>query len=203
MGKQKWFYLILSCLFLFILTACLGDSDDGTDEDTQEESEGVSENEDNIDSETNEEEETTADKDQDDNSTQAVAPSEIEDTLEFTRVWFTFGSPERQPNAGVWLYTEDDHPSDVTDVFDFDEYDILLYQIGDEEYLGYDLRAQRMVLEDDDVVRVVVGIHDEPKDYRDPEDYEMPRQYLQVNKEDLRGKSFIFETEDGEALSVQ
>lgn len=131
---------------------------------------------------------------------QAVETSSVEDTVSFTRIWWTFGSPDRKPEAGVWLYTDEEHPSNKADTFDFEENDYLLYQVSDEDLLGHDLRAKRIVLLEDDVVKIVTDIQSEPSDGSD--NLEMPRQYLEVEKNVLRGKSFIIELEDGTPLSL-
>lgn len=133
----------------------------------------------------------------------AVTPSDGKNEIEFTRINWMFGAPDRQPEPGVWLYTEDDHPDQYADTFDFTENDYLLWQIGDEKYKGYVLRTARLIEEDSDVVKIVVRIHDEPDSDQAKEDDKMPRQYLKVPKGALEGKSFTIETEDGEPLSLE
>ncbi|QQK81415.1 hypothetical protein HUG20_16860 [Salicibibacter cibi] len=134
---------------------------------------------------------------------QGVEPGDPNDTnlVEFQRINWMMGSPEREPEPGIWLYTEDDHTEGDEDTFDFDEHDVLHYQTDD--YMGHTLRAQQIILEDDDTARIIVDIHSEPNDSDDEEDYEMPRQHLNVEKDVLRDKSFIVEVEDGEELNIE
>jgi hypothetical protein len=50
----------------------------------------------------------------------------------------------------------------------------------------------------DDTARIVVEIFSAPSE--NDEGLEMPRQYLEVEKDVLRGKSFTIELEDGAPL---
>lgn len=205
MTHKGFLYYVLIFLLSLILAACSNDANEANNKNNEEQVEQTEDEEINGDLDDDEDlnDEDTNEGDSNEEPVEAVSPSEVEDSISFTRVNWMMGAPDRKPNPGVWLYTEDDHPSNKADVFNFDEYDILLYQVGNEEFLGYVFRAQRIVLEENDVVRVIVREHSEPDENANVEDLKMPRQYLQVEKGVLRGKSFIFETEDGKPLSVQ
>lgn len=184
-------------------------NDDGTSTDESEGQEDEADaNQEDADVATNEDDsneendESVAPSDPNDN---AVEPSDPNDksTVDFQRINFMMGSPDHEPEPGIWLYTEDDHAEGDEDMLDLDEYDVLHYQIDEDDYLGYDLRAQQIVLEDDGTARIIVDEHREPRDSEDEEDYEMPRQYLNVEKGELRDKNFIVEMENGETLNLE
>ncbi|QQK81391.1 hypothetical protein HUG20_16735 [Salicibibacter cibi] len=208
---MKHFRYILFLTFALMLTACgegeetasePNDSDETKEETDSEEASTESEGT----TQEDEEDNATNEDDTNEENTEGVAPSDPDDTIDtvdFQRVtWIGYGYPDRQPEAGVWLYTEDNQPDDDDKEFDdLDQQDVLLYQTDD--YMGHELRAQQIVLEDDDTARVIVDIHREPHESDDEEDYEMPRQYLSVEKDELRDKEIIVETEDGDTLNVQ
>ncbi|MDV2685052.1 hypothetical protein RYX56_11785 [Alkalihalophilus lindianensis] len=191
MNVFKMCQAFLLMTFLIVVSACSSEETSTTeelDEGQEVVHEEMEENEESLESEEG-------------TDSQAVAPSAVEETVSFTRIRWTFGSPNRKPHAGIWLYTDEDHPSEKADTFDFEESDYLLYQVSDEELRGHDLHAKRIVLEENDTAKIVVEIFSEPSD--SDEYLEMPRQYLEVEKDVLRGKSFNVELEDGTPLSLQ
>ncbi|WP_078552293.1 hypothetical protein [Bacillus alkalicellulosilyticus] len=127
----------------------------------------------------------------------AVAPNQSLPEISVQNITWYFGVPDRQPNAGIWVYTEDNHPSALSNV-NFDNNDVLLVQISNEEYYGSSMDIRALQVVDENVVRIVVRL-DEPE----PDSNEQARRYANVPKGELDGKSFIVETEDGEPLSVQ
>lgn len=207
MKKKPMLSLLAALFLLLILGACSSDneqiSNEGTAEDNHLEDDSTNETVVNAEDEKENNLETEEPKESKDNeAVEATALSKNENTISFTRINWMLGAPPRKPEAGIWLYTEDDHPSSKTNTFNFEKNDVLLYQVGDEKYRGHVLRAQRIVLEDNDIARIVVRVHSKPDEEADPEELEMARQYLNVEKGALRGKRFIVETEDGEALSL-
>ncbi|GAK12427.1 hypothetical protein [Geomicrobium sp. JCM 19039] len=182
----------------FVAVAACGNSEEVTEEEEQETVEEVEEEEE-------EEEPVEEEEDDDDSATEptAVSPTDHDDTIEFQHVNWILGSPDYYAEAGVWLYTEDDYPDDYENTFDFDEEDVLVYQIGDEEYLGHSFRAQHIIIEDEDTVRIEVEHNDEPDEDAEESDLNMPRQFLRVDQEVLRDKGFIIETTDGDVLSLE
>ncbi|GAK05018.1 hypothetical protein JCM19037_3480 [Geomicrobium sp. JCM 19037] len=188
----------------FVAVAACGNS-----EEVREEEEEVTEEEEQETVEEVEDEEEPVEEEEDgeddDSATEptAVSPTDHDDTIEFQHVNWILGSPDYYAEPGVWLYTEEDYPDDYENTFDFGEEDVLVYQIGDEEYLGHSFRAQHIIIEDEDTVRIEVEHNDEPDEDADESDLNMPRQFLRVDQEVLRDKGFIIETTDGEVLSLE
>ncbi|MEL3973650.1 hypothetical protein AAEO50_15275 [Rossellomorea oryzaecorticis] len=108
-------------------------------------------------------------------------------------------APDRQPKPGIWIYTKEDHPEMFDDEqYDWDKYDMLLWQISDEEMKGKSYKTDSLMLNENEITIKVNFYYGET----DPEG-KFPRQYLLVEKGILDGKTFKIETIDGEELSLQ
>ncbi|ALX49664.1 hypothetical protein [Lentibacillus amyloliquefaciens] len=205
MNGNHFLKLITASLFaLLLLTACGGAS--STEGSADEGDAGGSE-------EADSQEDTSSDEDKEDGSEEAqssesgssdedtsgaVKPQSASESISFEQVSWLGGVPDRQPEAGVWYYNQNDHPEKYADTFNWEEEDILLWQIGDEKYKGYDADTGKLEIMDDDVIKIVVELEADETD-----DERAPRNYLKVPKGELEGKSFIVETVDGEQLSIQ
>ncbi|HLR61903.1 MAG TPA: hypothetical protein VK097_05610 [Lentibacillus sp.] len=200
-GNQFLKLITASFFVLFFLTAC---GDGGSAEGSADEGE-ASENK-----EADSQEDTSSDEDSSEGSQSsdgssseedtsgAVKPESASETISFDQVSWVGGVPDRQPEPGVWYYTQNDHPEKYADTFDWGKEDVLLWQIGDEKYKGYDADTGKLEIMDDDVIKIVVELEED-----DSDDERAPRNYLKVPKGELEGKSFIVETVDGEQLSVE
>ncbi|TFJ92921.1 hypothetical protein [Lentibacillus salicampi] len=205
MKGKHFFKLILASLFaLLLLTACGGnDEADGSADDSaaSEDSEAGGNEEaspaDDQEDGSEEDEPSESDSSEEDTSG-AVDPQSASEVVSFDQVNWIGGVPDRQPEPGIWFYTQDDHPEKYADTFNWDEEDVLLWQIGDEKYKGYDADTGKLKIMEDDVIKIVVELEEDETD-----DERAPRNYLKVPKGELEGKSFIIETVDGEQLSVK
>ncbi|WP_176448639.1 hypothetical protein [Lentibacillus sp. CBA3610] len=65
---------------------------------------------------------------------------------------------------GIWFYTEKDHPESHADTFNWEEEDVLLWQIGDEQYQGYDANTAQLENMEDDVIKIVVELEEDDPD---------------------------------------
>ncbi|SFS64787.1 hypothetical protein [Marininema halotolerans] len=100
--------------------------------------------------------------------------------------------------AGVWYFTKEDHPGNLEDYEDFEDEDVLLIQVGNKEYQGYELEPVSVQLVDAETAKVVVDLDKG----RDSEDHSPPRTFLQVDRGVLKYKKFLIESEDGKQLTT-
>lgn len=133
---------------------------DGNDKGDQEEKTGES---------------NTSEKEDAEDTSGAVKPQSAAKTVSFTQVTWFYGSPKRELNPGVWYYTASDHPEKFATTFDWEEEDVLLWQIGDEKYKGYGAETEQLQVLDNDVIKIIVKLEDESWE-------EMPRRFLKVAK---------------------
>lgn len=188
---MKKYAMLIAVLFAcsFVFAAC-GNKDEkaSDDQDGEEKTE-----------EANAEEDGNEDEDDQNNedTSGAVEPKSSSETISFEQTNWIGGSPDREADPGVWYYTEDDHPEKYDDTFDWDEEDVLLWQIDDKKYEGASADTQKLEVMDNDVIKVVVELEE-----GDSDDDRAPRNFLKVPKDKLDGKSYIVETEDGEELTV-
>ncbi|MGP4108987.1 hypothetical protein [Virgibacillus sp. L01] len=197
MNRKLVTLLMMSMLLILLLAACGSDEEasgsNDKDKDNSTEQEAEKDNSDK-------EKDDKAEEEKADEETEgAVAPQSSSEEISFRQVSWMMGSPDRRPNAGVWYYTANDHPSKYDDTFKWEKEDILLWQISNKEYQGYDADTELLVKMDNDVIKIVVGLEKDD----DPSDKKMPRNFLKVDKGALEGKSFIIETVDGEELSLK
>ncbi len=111
--------------------------------------------------------------------------------------WF-YGSPDRQPNGGIWVYTSETIPSGYENTVDWESKDLLLVQVNDPQYIDHEMKIKALQVIEDDVVKIVVSI--EPDKYST--DKEVARRYASVDKGQLEGKKFLVETVEGEKVDV-
>ncbi|MUV37587.1 hypothetical protein JNUCC1_01393 [Lentibacillus sp. JNUCC-1] len=186
-----------------ILSGCFGGSDEEAEAngkaDTNEQNAAEKENEDNQAKE--ETENAGNESDSESEESKGVAPKSASEQVSYTQVTWFGGSPKRQAEPGVWYYTADDHPSNLDDTFEWEDEDILLWQIGDEKYAGYDADTEKLEIAGDDLIKIIVSFDEDGPSDLHPD--RMPRNYLKVDKDVLSGKSFLVETTDGEELSLK
>lgn len=169
-----------------------------------------SENVDQTDIETEKEEKETdisSEKNQEESKDESYDESELIEAVETEQVypeipfqninWF-FGSPDRQPNGGIWVYTSETIPSGYEDTIDWELNDLLLVQVNDPKYIDHELEIKALQILDDNVVKIVVSI--EPDEYST--DKKAARRYASVEKGQLQGKKFLVETVEGEKVDV-
>ncbi|RAL25564.1 hypothetical protein [Thermoflavimicrobium daqui] len=84
--------------------------------------------------------------------------------------------PPRLPTAGAWLYTQNNHPSNITNEFDWDQMDVLHFQLNDPKYIGYLPIPKKVELVQGNVIIVVKMKYD--SDYAK---FKLaPRRYLEI-----------------------
>lgn len=106
----------------------------------------------------------------------------------------------RRSSGGIWYYTEEKHPGNIDDIFEWDEVDVLHIQLSDKEYYGYVIYPIGVELLEDDVVKVVLKL--KKGKTHGTSDAEAARVLIEVKKGELEGKKFSVETEDGERLNT-
>lgn len=191
---MKYLLSILS-LTLLVLSGCSSD-----------ESEVQSEEVDQTDVETNEQEKETnksSEKDEeasyDENELiEAVETEQVYPEVSFQNINWFFGSPDRQPNGGIWVYTSETIPSGYEDTIDWESNDMLLVQVNDAQYIDHEMEIKALQILDDNVVKIVVTI--EPDEYSSNK--EPTRRYASVEKGQLEGKKFLVETVEGDKVDV-
>lgn len=191
---MKYLLSILS-LTLLVLSGCSSD-----------EPEVQSEEVDQTDVETNEQEKETnksSEKDEeasyDENELiEAVETEQVYPEVSFQNINWFFGSPDRQPNGGIWVYTSETIPSGYEDTIDWESNDMLLVQVNDAQYIDHEMEIKALQILDDNVVKIVVTI--EPDEYSSNK--EPTRRYASVEKGQLEGKKFLVETVEGDKVDV-
>lgn len=197
--KNVILLLHVAVLGLLLLASC--GSKDASKEETTEPAAPVEEAADSEMAETEEEtpeaeEEPVNSEQENEETTGAVMPKSASETISFNQVTWFGGAPKRELNGGVWYYTASDHPEKYDDTFEWEDEDVLLWQISDEEYRGYNSNTEQLKVMDNDVVKIIVKLDEGSSD-------NMPRNFLTVGKGSLEGKGFIIETVDGERLSLE
>jgi hypothetical protein len=130
----------------------------------------------------------------------ATAPQETYQEIKFQPINWINGAPDPQPTPGVWVYTKEKHPGNLEDSFTWDEEDVLLVQIGNPEYEGYEMTPTNLQIIKPDVVRVVVKLE---KDEFQTEEKEPARVYMTVKRGSLDGKKFIVVDQNGKKLQTK
>ncbi len=189
------YLLSIFSLTLLVLSGCSSD-----------EPEVQSEEVDQTDVETNEQEKETnksSEKDEeasyDENELiEAVETEQVYPEVSFQNINWFFGSPDRQPNGGIWVYTSETIPSGYEDTIDWESNDMLLVQVNDAQYIDHEMEIKALQILDDNVVKIVVTI--EPDEYSSNK--EPTRRYASVEKGQLEGKKFLVETVEGDKVDV-
>lgn len=134
-------------------------------------------------------------KQQENKEEEAVAPNQTFKEIPFQRINWIMGTPDVEPQAGIWVYTRDKHPADLDDQ-DWDHEDMLYVQAS-SKYKDQDIEIRKLQVISKDVVKVVVAL---TKDIgRDAP----PRDWATVEVGALDGKKFIVETLDGKKVDIQ
>ncbi|MFC4076378.1 hypothetical protein [Salinithrix halophila] len=182
---KKWFLFVFIALMMMILAGCSlllsqADKKSGNQEVQSEEKKD------------------TGKSKEDDGVEGAQSVNESYEEIPFQAVNWIGGSPDRQARGGIWVYTKEKHPGNIDDSFDWDNEDVLLVQVSDKEYEGYEMNPKGLQFLDNDVIRVVVQLKKDDLSSKD----EAPRRYIKVEKGSLDGKKFIVETEEGDRLKT-
>ncbi|MBP1968513.1 hypothetical protein J2Z83_000605 [Virgibacillus natechei] len=196
--KHHYLKLFVISIFAVMLLGACGADEEAHGENENGEENATEQDKAEMESEGQQDDESASEEEEADTSG-AVAPQSSEDEVSFEQVSWIMGSPDRRAEAGIWFYTEDEHPEDYDSSFDWEEEDILLWQISDEKYAGHSPDTEQLVKMDDDVIKIVV-VFDEDEE---PSDEKMPRNYLKAPKGELEGKNYMIETIDGEELSLE
>lgn len=129
---------------------------------------------------------------------EAVETGPVYPEVDFQNINWFFGSPSRQPNGGIWVYTAETIPSGFDDTVDWETKDLLLVQVNDPKYVDHEMEFKALQILEDDVVKIVVNL--EPDEYSSNK--EVARRYASVEKGQLEGKKFIVETVEGDKVDV-
>nr|WP_106781049.1 hypothetical protein [Lysinibacillus timonensis] len=188
------FYVTLTIL---ILVGC--SSSNNTEAQNNKDNETV-EAENNKDNKENDENTETEDEQSIDDSDliEAVETAPVYPEVSFQNINWFFGSPDRQPTGGIWVYTSETIPSGFDNTVDWETEDLLLVQINDPKYVDHDMEYKALQVIDDNVVKIVVSLEaDESSTDKEP-----ARRYASVEKGELVGKKFLVETVEGDKIDV-
>lgn len=100
--------------------------------------------------------------------------------------------------GGIWYFTEEDHPGNMGDLADWETDDLLLVQLGDEEYRGYELEPVSVQLLDAETAKIVLDLKE--GDDAGSKNADPARTFIEVYRGVLKYKNFIVESKDGEKL---
>ncbi|SOC13350.1 hypothetical protein SAMN05880501_107163 [Ureibacillus xyleni] len=189
---MKYVFLYL-CLTLLLLVGCSSNEKEKQEEKIEQTT-----------TETKKEEAQDGSKNKEDISydetklVEAVDTAKVYPEITFQNINWFFGSPDRQPYGGIWVYTSETIPSGYDDTIDWEQNDLLLLQVNDAQYVDHELEIKALQILDDNVVKIVVSI--EPDEYST--DKKAARRYASVEKGQLGGKKFLVETVEGDQIDV-
>lgn len=194
--KIKYFTsLLYASLLLLVLAGCSSSNETKAEEQTEDQTEVTTETEENNPEGSSEKEEEEYDEA---DLVEAVETSPVYPEVTFQNINWFWGSPDRQPTGGIWVYTSETIPSGYETTVDWETKDLLLVQINDPKYIGHSMEFKALQKVDDDVVKIVVGL--KPDDTKT--DKEVARRYASVDKGELEGKKFLVETVEGDKVNV-
>lgn len=190
MKVLKW--ILISTLILFLAAACSKDKKETTKEVTAEMKENESEKE------QKKEEQKEAEETEANEGSGIYAAEETFEEIAFQNVNWFYGSPERQPKGGIWLFNAEKHAGELAETFEWEKEDVLLVQVNDPAYINHEMTIKRLQLIDDKTIKIVVSLVEE-----ETEGDKVPRRYVTVEKDALTGKNFLLENEKtGEAIKL-
>ncbi|WP_102275422.1 hypothetical protein [Cytobacillus massiliigabonensis] len=193
MKLMKWIFI--STLVLFLAAACSKDKEESTKEVTAEAKEDESEKEQKKEKQQEETEEKAAEAKED---AEVYVAEQTFEEIAFQNVNWFFGSPERQPKGGIWVFTAEKHAGELKETFDWEKEDVLLVQVNDPAYVNHAMTIKGLQIVDDKTVKIVVSLEAE-----ETESDKVPRRYVTVEKNSLTGKNFLLEDEKtGEAIKL-
>jgi len=188
----KWIFL--SILILILAAGCTQKKEASKEEETVKAVEKEEESE-----QTKGTEEVDAT-----NTEEAVEAEEVyeaEETFEeiaFQNVNWFWGSPERQPKGGIWLFTADKHAGELDETFEWEKEDVLLVQVNNPTYVNHEMIIKGLQIIDEKTVKIVVSL-----EAKETDDDKVPRRDVTVEKGALSGKSFLLADEKtGEAIKL-
>jgi hypothetical protein len=186
--------IFLSLLVLVIAAGCSKEKEVTTKEVTAETQEDDNEKEQKKEKQEDAEEKETEAKEE----AEVYVAEETFEEIAFQNVNWFFGSPERQPKGGIWVFTEEKHAGELDNTFEWEKEDVLLVQINDPAYINHEITIKGLQVIDDKTVKIVVSL-----DAQETEGDKVPRRYVTVEKDALTGKSFLLEDEKtGEAIKL-
>ncbi len=186
---------------MLLLVGCSASNETEAQNDKQ--SEVTSEQEKDNDQESNKEnKESSKENDEesydDSDLIEAVETSPVYPEITFQNINWFWGSPDRQPTGGIWVYTSETIPSGYESTVDWETKDLLLVQVNDPKYIDHSMDFKALQKIDDDIVKIVVSLkQDDTKT-----DKEVARRYASVDKGELEGKKFLVETVEGDKVDV-
>lgn len=198
---MKFLSSILYAFFiLLVISGCSGSNgtevqnEYATDTENAQENTKENETEENSDNNNEESEESYNEAD----LIEAVETGPVYPEVDFQNINWFFGSPDRQPNGGIWVYTAETIPSGFDDTVDWETKDLLLVQVNDPKYVDHEMEFKALQILEDDVVKIVVSL--EPDEFSSNK--EVARRYASVEKGQLEGKKFIVETVESDKVDV-
>ncbi|MBP2239737.1 hypothetical protein J2Z40_000290 [Cytobacillus eiseniae] len=115
-------------------------------------------------------------------------PEETFEEIAFQNVDWFFGSPDRQPKGGIWLFTAEKHAGELDDTFEWEKEDVLLIQVNDPAYINHEMTIKGLQIVDEKTVKIVAALKE-----KSSEGDKAPRRYVKVEKDALAGKGFLLE----------
>lgn len=194
--RLRWLSLVL---LVIMLAGCGGEKETTTT--PEEEEPGVQQEEQNKKEETEEQKESGEDEASPASNKLIEAAKKantVNPEIKFREINWMMGAPKRQPTGGIWIFSGENHPQEISNSFNWETKDVLLIQISNEEYKGYGLNIRSLQILNDEVINVLVELS-APDDEKEL----APRRYIEVDKGTLDGKLLVISTHDGEILETE
>lgn len=192
---MKFAKLIFFSLLVLVITAgCSKEKEETKKEVIAESKENGGEKEQNNEKQAEAENKETESKEE----AEVYVAEETFEEIAFQNVNWFFGSPERQPKGGIWVFTEEKHAGELDETFEWEKEDVLLVQVNDPAYINHEMTIKGLQIIDEKTVKIVVSL-----DSKEAEGDTVPRRYVTVEKDTLIGKGFLLEDEKtGEAIKL-
>ncbi|WP_025026319.1 hypothetical protein [Caldalkalibacillus mannanilyticus] len=193
--RLRWLGLVL---LVIMLAGCGGEKETTTTPEVEET--GVQQEEQNKKEEAEEQKENGEDEASASNKLIEAAKkaNTVNPEIKFREINWMMGAPKRQPTGGIWIFSGENHPQEISNSFNWETKDVLLIQISNEEYKGYGLDIRSLQILNDEVINVLVELS-APDDEKEL----APRRYIEVDKGALDGKLLVISTHDGEILETE
>lgn len=121
-------------------------------------------------------------------ASRAKPPKQTFPEIQFRPVSWIGGSPVTTSEAGIWLYTKENHPADAS--LPWDKNDLLLLRLPPDQFAGHELRVLALQKISEDAVRIVTKVTPPRPDV--PSDMKRhPAAWLSVDRGVLTGKRFV------------
>jgi len=104
--------------------------------------------------------------------------------------------------GGIWYFTKEKHPGNLDTYGDWDNEDVLLIQLSDKKYYGYELEPVSVEIVGPETVKITLDLDQSNSSISDNQS-QPARVFLSVARGVLKYKKFLIVSEDGKKLNTK